>query len=189
MGKEDPYDPEAKVCVSLDNARKITKQILLILAYLHDQRIVHRDIKPENLMFLEYGNIEKGLVLVDFGFAKQLKPGEYCNDKHGTPYYIAPEILCFEDYDMKCDIWSTGIILYIMLTGRPPFNGKKEEDIQGKIKSGVEVKMRNKDFEHLGTPDEIRKVTDLLRKMLNADQHERLSAKDALDHPWMKINN
>mgnify|MGYP003904710987 CR=1 FL=1 len=93
-----------------------------MLSYLHSNKIVHRDIKPENLIFLEKGNIVKGLQLVDFGFATELEPGQHLTEKRGTVYYIAPEVLKF-NYDFKCDVWSTGVILYIMLVGKPPFNG------------------------------------------------------------------
>ena len=77
--------------------------------------------------------------LVDFGLAAQMtknSKGEYekLNKKHGTPYYIAPEILNKKGYDFKCDIWSVGVVLYCMLAGRPPYNGLKEEEICGKIK-------------------------------------------------------
>ena len=105
---------------------------------------MHRDIKPENLIFIEKDNISKGLQLIDFGFAKKLEPGEYLKESHGTPYYIAPDVLNFH-YDTKCDIWSAGIILYIMLAGKPPFNGKEDTTIMGQIKSGT-FKMRARDF-------------------------------------------
>lgn len=132
-------------------AKKIMRQIIGILVYLRQKNIVHRDIKPENLMFVERGNVDKGLTLIDFGFAKRLAKDDTagnmakCEDKHGTAYYIAPEIVNFVQYDYKCDIWSAGVILYIMLTGKPPFNGKEVTDIQGKIKNGS-YKMRKKDF-------------------------------------------
>jgi len=121
--------------VNEDAARKIIKQLLRILSYLHMKGIVHRDIKPENLIFLEKGNIDKGIQLVDFGLATTLKPGQNLKEKHGTAYYVAPDVLN-SHYDFKCDIWSTGVILYLMLAGKPPFNGVNETEIQAKIKTG-----------------------------------------------------
>ena len=100
-----------------------------ILVYLHSKGIVHRDIKPENLIFIEKGNVDKGLQLVDFGFATKIPPGQtHLTKKHGTAYYIAPDVLSLH-YDYKCDIWSTGVILFIMLAGKPPFNGANQQDI------------------------------------------------------------
>ena len=97
--------------------------------------IVHRDIKPENLIFFEQGNIDKGLQLVDFGLTTTLEPGKHLKEKYGTAYYIAPDVLN-SFYDFKCDLWSTGVILYLMLAGKPPFNGANETIIQAKIKDG-----------------------------------------------------
>ena len=116
-------------------------------------------------MFVERGNVDKGLTLIDFGSAKRLAKDESngnrakCEDKYGTAYYIAPEIVNFVQYDYKCDIWSTGVILYIMLTGKPPFNGKEATDIQGKIKNGS-YKMRKRDF--VGISEEAKSSLRLL---------------------------
>ena len=106
---------------SEDDSRKIFKEILEGVNYLHSKNIVHRDLKPENIMY--EGKILK---IVDFGSSKQIDNKNKMKNFHGTSYYIAPEILKGE-YNEKCDVWSCGVILYILLSGRPPFYGITEE--------------------------------------------------------------
>jgi len=96
------------------------KQILSGIVYLYNNDIVHRDIKPENIL---YDNDTKNLKIIDFGTALELKPGDCTKGLVGTPYYLAPEVIKGE-YNHKCDVWSCGVILYILLAGCPPFNGK-----------------------------------------------------------------
>lgn len=101
--------------------------ILQGVNYLHSKNIVHWDIKPENILFNSKGILK----LVDFGtskFAGQWK----MKNTYGTPYYVAPEVLS-EEYDINCDVWSCGVILYILLSGVPPFNGPSEHDILEKV--------------------------------------------------------
>lgn len=88
--------------------------------YIHKNKTVHRDIKPENIILVNEKDLK--LKLVDFGCAQKFTPGQYMVQQYGTPYYIAPEVIkgC---YDEKCDLWSVGIILYILLTGTLPFDG------------------------------------------------------------------
>jgi calcium-dependent protein kinase len=96
------------------------KQILSAVFYMHQKNVMHRDIKPENMLY----DIEsKALKIIDFGTAVKFKNGEKLKGLVGTPYYIAPEVIRGE-YEEKCDVWSCGVILYIMLCGYPPFNGK-----------------------------------------------------------------
>ena len=111
------------------SACKVMKQILSAVYYLHSNRIVHRDLKPENIMLTQKpknGNYH--IKLIDFGTAKIFKPGKKMNKFIGTSYYIAPEVLK-ERYDEKCDVWSCGVILFILLCGYPPFNGNTNVDI------------------------------------------------------------
>ena len=95
------------------------KQILRTLIYLHSHGIVHRDLKPENMLFEDNSDTIK---IIDFGIAVRKKPDEILSARLGTPYYIAPEVLC-KAYGEKCDIWSAGVILYMMISGYPPFRG------------------------------------------------------------------
>jgi calcium-dependent protein kinase len=85
------------------------------MAYCHDQHIVHRDLKPENIL-LESKATNAPIIIVDFGTSRVFDPNEKMSKKIGTPFYVAPEILD-GIYDEKCDVWSCGVILYIMLSG------------------------------------------------------------------------
>ena len=118
-----------------------TEQILTAVAYLHKHCIVHRDIKPENILIEERKSYN--IKLIDFGASEIYDDclSEESNKKlmknvFGSAYYIAPEVLSTE-YDEKCDMWSIGVLLYIMLTGSPPFPGNSELEIVHKVKLGL----------------------------------------------------
>jgi calcium-dependent protein kinase len=95
---------------------------------------VHRDLKPENLLFLS-NKPKSALKVIDFGTSRSFVKKERMKKRLGTPYYIAPEVL-EGDYDEKCDVWSCGVILYIMLSGSPPFYGNNNDEIFNSIKQG-----------------------------------------------------
>lgn len=122
----------------------ILKQILSAVFYCHKNGIVHRDLKPENILF-EDPNSFNSLKVIDFGTSRNFQNSKKMNQKFGTvsiasfdilqAYYIAPEVLK-KNYDEKCDIWSCGIILHILLCGYPPFRGKHEKEILEKVEIG-----------------------------------------------------
>jgi calcium-dependent protein kinase len=103
----------------------IIKQILSALNYMHTQGIIHRDIKPENMLFEKSS---KRLKLIDFGISTKLAPGENLNQRVGTPYYIAPEVL-LKRYNEKSDLWSTGVVAFMIVTGKPPFKGRDPQEV------------------------------------------------------------
>jgi calcium-dependent protein kinase len=103
-------------------ASSIMKQAFYALCYLHANRICHRDIKPENFLLYKEDD-DSHIKLIDFGLAKRVIPNEVMNKPNGTPYYIAPEVLK-GSYTTQCDVWSMGVIMFIMLCGKPPFGGK-----------------------------------------------------------------
>lgn len=113
-------------------------QIIKCLKYMHSQRVAHRDIKPENFLMSSKKTLE--LKLIDFGLSYEWKEdmrkellAEGKNKIIGTSYYIAPEVLKL-DYDQRCDIWSAGVILYILVTGCPPFDGQDDKSIMDSVK-------------------------------------------------------
>jgi calcium-dependent protein kinase len=112
------------------DAAKIIHQILLGLNYMHKKNMIHRDIKPENIL-LQNDSLKNIVVkITDFGFAKCFDPSEgQLHQTLGSPLYMAPEIVKKIPYDQKVDIWSLGIIMYILLSGKPPFKGKTKEEI------------------------------------------------------------
>jgi calcium-dependent protein kinase len=115
-------------------AAEIIKQILMAVVYCHGQSIVHRDLKPENLLFVSPDENSK-IKIIDFGTSRKFDPKKRMTKRLGTPYYIAPEVL-LENYNEKCDVWSCGVILFILLCGYPPFSGRTEDDILQRVKSG-----------------------------------------------------
>ena len=165
------------------SACKVMKQILSAVYYLHSNRIVHRDLKPENIMLTQKpknGNYQ--IKLIDFGTAKIFKPGKKMNKFIGTSYYIAPEVLK-ERYDEKCDVWSCGVILFILLCGYPPFNGNTNMDIFHAIQN------QNPIFGGEEWEDITQEAKDLIKLMLKKNPSERLSADMCLKHKWFKMLN
>jgi len=113
---------------SEDMASNIMKQILSAISYLHSQNIVHSDLKAENIMFFRDDEEDLHWKLIDFGMASKYNPEKKMSHIQGTPYYIAPEVLK-NWYDSKADIWSLGVLLYIMLSGSPPFRATTLKEI------------------------------------------------------------
>ena len=107
-------------------AAKIMKQVLSAVHYCHQRKIVHRDLKPENLLLVRPDDFE--IKVIDFGLAREFQPKQNMCSRMGTPFYIAPEVLK-KKYTEKCDVWSCGVILYILLCGQAPFNGRTEQQI------------------------------------------------------------
>ena len=162
----------------------IMKQIFSAVDFCHQKGILHRDLKPENILIESEAEAKKEfftIKIIDFGTSGKLKDegNDIIQDMVGTPLYVAPEILGNEKYDNKCDMWSCGVIMYMMLSGKAPFNGENEEEIYQCIKKGK----YNFDSERW---DEISDdAKDLINHLLTYDPNKRFSAKKALNHPWI----
>ena len=160
--------PEKTTC-------RIMRQVLSALAYCHDQGVVHRDIKPENVLIDSIGKNGVVCKLADFDSAGLLdKSGK---GVYGTLYYTAPEVFA-GNYDEKVDIWSSGVMLYQLLTGKHLFSGSNSEEIRDKIYSEDIVLDNSISCE----------ARDLLEKMLNRDSSLRIGAKEACKHSWFSTN-
>ena len=162
----------------------ILYQILSALNYCHKMNIIHRDIKPENILIMERDNEDQDLLYVkiaDFGTAKIFKENQNENLLVGSPYYIAPEVLD-KNYNEKCDLWSCGVLLYIFLTSKPPFNGNNNKEIFEATKKGV--------YDIKTSPWNLisKNAKDLITKLLEYDVNKRISAEEALKHNWFKEN-
>lgn len=119
------------------DAAYIIRQVLSAITYCHSKGVVHRDLKPENILIdsiQENGKIN--IKVIDFGAALFFSPRTKFSETLGTPYYIAPEVL-LGNYTEKCDVWSIGVILFIMLSGTAPFNGVTDDDIMNAVKKGT----------------------------------------------------
>jgi len=116
-----------KKYLSEDVAAYIMKQLFAALDYLHSKRISHRDIKPENFMLYKKDDMTC-IKMIDFGLSKDYSAQDTMHTMSGSPYYIAPEVF-LQKYNSKIDIWSMGVVLYIMLSGKVPFPGRTEHEI------------------------------------------------------------
>ena len=156
------------------------RQILSAVCFCHSHHVVHRDLKPENILIFK--RVKSGfhpIKIIDFGTAKVFRKEKSEHMLIGSAYYIAPEVLQ-RNYTEKCDVWSCGVIMYILLTGRPPFNGASEEEIMKKIEQGT--------FEMNKYPWGIisEEAKDLIKSLLQVDPNKRYTAEAALKHPWFE---
>lgn len=162
---------------------KVMRCIMEAVAYMSDKRVMHRDLKPDNMILKEKNKLEScTLKLADFGLATLCDVPEYLFKRCGTPGFVAPEVINAPSnenihYEPKCDVFSAGVIFYILLTERSPFDGKSFKEILQKNK---QCKV---DFKH----PRLRKhktTLDLLQRMLEVDPEKRISARDALSHKF-----
>lgn len=166
-------------CLDEDQAARIIKSILEAVQYLHENDIVHRDIKPENVMFAdEEGSSVK---LIDFGLSRKhcTKNEGFMKNQVGTPYYMSPDVIQGK-YDRSCDLWSIGVVAYILLTGYPPFNGDTNSDVLESVRKGNLV------FDEAVWGNLSKDSRHFVSMMLCMDSSSRIvTAEDALRHPWM----
>ena len=161
------------------DAAKIFQQLISAIVYCHDNGIVHRDLKPENLLYINEGDeINNPIKVIDFGLSRNFDPKSKMNTKVGTAYYVAPEVL-EGNYTEKCDVWSAGVILYILLSGEPPFNGANDREIYKAISKMIYQFPYNK-WKNIS-----KNAIDLIEKCL-VPEDKRISAKEVLEHPWFK---
>ncbi|XP_030514925.2 phosphoenolpyruvate carboxylase kinase 2-like [Rhodamnia argentea] len=161
------------------DAARILAQLMSAVAHCHRHGVIHRDIKPDNILFDSRGRLR----LADFGSAEVIGGDQAAaaalRGLVGTPYYVAPEVVAGKEYGDKVDVWSAGVVLYVMLAGFPPFTGESAAEIFGAV---LRANLRF-------PPRVFRTVSpaakDLLKKMLCRDASRRLSADQVLSHPWV----
>jgi len=160
------------------DASNIVRQIVAAVDYLHSNGIAHRDLKPENL--LSAGDSEKEVIkIADFGFSKNFGE-EKLMTSCGSPGYVAPEVLTSESYDKSVDMWSVGVIIYILLCGYPPFYADNAPALFKKI---MDVKY---DFDDASWDEVSDDAKNLIRHLLVKDPKERYTAKQCLEDPWVQ---
>ncbi|KAB5551706.1 hypothetical protein DKX38_009017 [Salix brachista] len=162
---------------SEEDAKIVMVQILSVVAYCHLQGVVHRDLKPENFLFTTKED-NSPLKAIDFGLSDYVKPDERLNDIVGSAYYVAPEVL-HRSYGTEADMWSIGVITYILLCGSRPFWARTE--------SGIfrAVLKTDPSFDEAPWPSLSPEAIDFLKRLLNKDYRKRLTAAQALSHPWL----
>ena len=149
-----------ELCEGRDSYRQIVKKeksdekkvvsliakVLLAIAHCHSRGVTHRDLKPENILF-ENNSPDAEIKIIDFGLSRKYSKDVKLHSVLGTPYYVAPEVLK-GNYDQKCDIWSIGAMTYLLLCGKPPFNGGSDQEIFNNILN-TEVKFENPLWENI----------------------------------------
>ncbi|ONM27915.1 calcium-dependent protein kinase 17 isoform X1 [Zea mays] len=177
-------------------AAQLARVIIGVVEACHSLGVMHRDLKPENFLFVNQKE-DAPLKAIDFGLSIFFKPALICfagrgedllgqsceifSDVVGSPYYVAPEVLK-KRYGCEVDVWSAGVIIYILLSGVPPFWAESEQGIFKQVLKG------GLDFSSDPWPSISESAKDLVRKMLNRDPRKRLTAHDALCHPWVCVD-
>jgi len=181
-------------CYTHEDLRRIVRDILRVVALCHSQGVLIRDIKPDNFLFATSDHRHAPLKAIDFGVSVFCEPGERVDMKAGTPMYISPEVLrC--DYGHEADVWSAGIVAYMVLTGKLPWTGDEGEELAADFINGVAC--ANKDifrailYSDLDFSDETwsdvpLEAKDLVQKMLDRDRAKRPTAAECLQHEWMR---
>ncbi|XP_051545577.1 death-associated protein kinase 2-like [Myxocyprinus asiaticus] len=172
-----------KESLSEEEATEFIKQILNGVQHLHSKNIAHFDLKPENIMLLDNNVQMPRIKLIDFGLAHRIKDGVDFKDIFGTPEFVAPEIVNYELLGLEADMWSIGVITYILLSGASPFLGDSKQETLANI-SAVDYEF---DEEFFGSTSELAK--SFIRQLLVKDTRKRLKIQDALNHPWIKPVN
>nr|XP_009679820.1 PREDICTED: death-associated protein kinase 2 isoform X4 [Struthio camelus australis] len=168
-----------KESLSEEEATRFIKQILDGVNYLHSNKIAHFDLKPENIMLLDKNIPIPHIKLIDFGLAHKIEDGVEFKNIFGTPEFVAPEIVNYEPLGLAADMWSIGVITYILLSGASPFLGETKQETLANI-TAVNYEF---DEEFFSNTSDLAK--DFIQKLLVKDTRKRLTIQEALSHPWI----
>lgn len=168
----------ARGSYSEKEAAKIGRQIVNVVHVCHFMGVMHRDLKPENFLLVSHEK-DSPLKAIDFGLSVFIEQGKRYKDIVGSAYYVAPEVLR-RSYGKEIDVWSAGVILYILLSGFPPFCAETDNGIFEAVLDGYV------DFQSSPWPSISKGAKDLIRKMLTMEPRKRITAAEALEHPWLK---
>lgn len=166
---------DGEPCFAEDEAARIVRQVLAAVSYLHSRGVVHRDLKLENILFASTA-ADSPVKIIDFGFARKHFVA-HMTSTVGTPYYIAPEVLQGK-YDKACDLWSVGVIAFMLLSGTPPFDGDTDAEVLEAVRCG-HCRFPSRKWSGVS-----REGTDFVRRLLRKDTGQRMTAEQALNHPW-----
>jgi len=158
----------------------VMKQIVQAIFYMHENKVCHRDLKPENFLFSGKEALEKSLLkIIDFGLSCKFQEGQSLTTKAGTPYYVAPQVLAGK-YDQASDLWSCGVIMYVLLCGYPPFYGESDAEVLSKVRLG-NFSFNAADWKNISDD-----AKNLIRMLLKMNPRDRYCAEQALNHDWIK---
>lgn len=162
-------------------------QLLLALAYLHEKGITHRDLKTENLVFERHKDGQFFIRVIDFGFALDLNDPAIKDDSAlifmGTPYYMSPEVVQEEVLTVQSDLWSVGVILYTMLCGYPPFAAARDKEDLFRLICSCDFECGGPAWEQVSA-----EAINFIDRLINPVLEQRMTAKEALNHPWITGN-
>jgi serine/threonine protein kinase len=188
------------------DARDLVRILLKAVKFLHAQGVAHRDLKPQNLLLTvscadivgdtlfrppigspfsspQSKDDDASIKIADFGFSRRVHTPHSLTTRCGTPTYVAPEILKNIPHDTKADMWSVGVIIYVLLVGYPPFMEDKQQDLFRKIRCG-EYEFFEEDWIEVSE-----EAKDLIKNLLLTDPAQRLTAAEALENPWFDVGN
>jgi len=161
-------------------AANLMQQIIRAIYYMHENHICHRDLKPENFLFMTRESISRNLLkIIDFGLSCEFKSGQVLTTKAGTPYYVAPQVLTGK-YDHMSDLWSCGVIMFVMLCGYPPFFGDTDAEVLSKVRLG-NFTFNATDWKNISDD-----AKGLIRSLLKMNPKDRFTAEQCLNHVWIK---
>jgi len=166
---------------SEEDAKILVKKIVSAIDYLHKQNIAHRDLKPENLLVKSVED-DTEVKIADFGLSKIIDKDKMMQTACGTPGYVAPEVLNAEGYDKEVDMWSVGVITYILLCGFPPFYSDSVPEVFEQIMK-AEYDYPEEYWDEISA-----EAKDFIDHLLVVDVSKRLTAEQAQDHPWLKAS-
>ena len=162
-------------------ASTIIHQMATAVYYMHNFGVVHRDLKPENVLMTSTDE-DSDIRILDFGLSKILGPHEKCDEPYGTLTYCAPEIIVDEPYSKPVDLWSLGVITYLMVSGKLPFNSEDENEIARQVVYDEPNYIRNPVWKTL-TPE----CLDFIKRLLEKEQNKRMTIREVLEHKWIKM--
>uniref|UniRef100_A0A673M4L9 Myosin light chain kinase, smooth muscle-like n=1 Tax=Sinocyclocheilus rhinocerous TaxID=307959 RepID=A0A673M4L9_9TELE len=160
------------------NSVNYMRQILEGIQYIHSKHIVHLDLKPENIVCVNAGSLIK---IIDFGLACKLEHGKCLMVLHGTPEFVAPEVVNYEPVDLATDMWSIGVICYILLSGESPFQGNSDAETLALVTAA------QWEFDPESFDDITDEAKDFISGLLRKDKRTRLSCEKAFAHPWIAL--
>ncbi|CAJ1943006.1 unnamed protein product [Cylindrotheca closterium] len=182
MGGGDVFDRVLEIGkYSESDARKLTTSLLKGVHCMHTSEVAHRDLKPQNLLLSSKENHTE-VKIIDFGFSRRVHTPQSLTSRCGTPHYVAPEILKNIPHDESSDIWSVGVIVFLILVGYLPIMKETQSELFQEIRTG-NWKFQEEDWEHIS-----QEAKDFVSKCLNVDPEQRWTVEEALESPWINAD-